>query len=69
MSEEPKFTLRAQDKFAPQIIERWADEVEAATRNTIGDTAERSRQKVKEARALAYTMRAWQVLNRSKIPD
>lgn len=69
MVEEPKFTLRAQDQFAPEIIERWAEVVEMATRNTVSSTADKSRKKVKEARALAHTMRAWQVMNWSKIPD
>ena len=68
-TDEPTFTLRAQDRFAPEILEAWADRVERAVSNTIGERSDLSRDKVKKARALAYTMRAWQTLNRSKIPD
>ena len=66
---EPTFTLRAQDRFAPEVLEFWASKVENAVSNTLGDKADKSRDKVKLARAKAYMMRAWQVTHRSKIPD
>lgn len=67
--DEPVFVLRAKDRFAPQLVEEWASKVETATHNTISDEADRSRLKIKEARALAHTMRAWQAMNTSKTPD
>ena len=69
MKYEPTFVLRAQDKFAPSIIERWAAEVERENGCRIGPEADKTKQKIREARALAHQMRAWQELNRSKIPD
>jgi len=66
---EPTFTLRAQDKFMPDILEFWAAKVEGAVCNTISEEARKSKEKAKQARALAHTVRAWQVLNLSKIPD
>jgi len=55
------FILRAQDKFAPTVVEHWADRVQAAKGAATP--------KVREARALAHQMRAWQELNTSKVPD
>jgi len=66
---EPVFILRAQDKFAPTLIERWAAEVENANKDRAGEWAEKTERKVKEARSLAHEMRAWQALNPPKIPD
>lgn len=66
---EPTFTLRAQDRFMPDILEQWAGKVEAAVYNTISGDADKSREKAKRARALAHQVRAWQVMNHSKIPD
>lgn len=66
---EPTFTLRAQDKFMPEILEMWACLVARAVTGTVSQGADNSRAKVKQARALAHTVRAWQVLNNSKIPD
>ncbi len=68
-SDEPLFILRAQDKFAPELIEKWAEKVEAAHFNSISEKSDRAKEKVKRARALAHTMRAWQELNCRKIPD
>jgi len=59
--DEPVFVLRAQDKFAPDLIERWADKVDAAR----GTQIDKSR----KARALAHQMRAWQALHDAKTPD
>lgn len=67
--DEPVFILRAQDRFAPGLVERWADMVEHANSPRVGDVAEKTRQKIKGARALAHQMRAWQELNLPKIPD
>lgn len=67
--DEPIFVLRAKDKFAPELIEEWAIKVEWAVSGTVSQEADKSRDKVKYARALAHQMRAWQELNTSKIPD
>lgn len=67
--DEPVFVLRAKDKFAPAVIEFWADLVAEAVAGTASSEADWSRRKVKGARALAHHMRAWQVLNSCKIPD
>lgn len=66
---EPIFILRAQDRLAPGIIEAWANKLEGAVSGTVSDNADKSRKKIKEARALAHTMRAWQELNFTKVPD
>lgn len=69
--DEPVFILRAKDRFAPELVENWAALVERATIATVSGTGtvEGSRNKIKDARALAHTMRAWQELNTSKTPD
>jgi hypothetical protein len=61
LSGEPVFILRAQDRFAPDVIEAWANKVELARGTTTS--------KIREARALAHEMRAWQEMNTCKIPD
>lgn len=68
---EPIFCLRAGDKFAPEIIERWAQLVDAYDKQVVEEVRIQSsrRSKIKEAKALAHQMRAWQELNGSKIPD
>ena len=66
---EPTFEIRAQDKFMPEVLEFWANLVERSTANTINAEADKSRDKAKKARALAHTVRAWQTLNYTKIPD
>lgn len=66
---EPTFELRAQDRFMPEILEEWASRVERAVNGTVTAEADKSRDKAKKARALAYTVRAWQVMNFAKIPD
>jgi hypothetical protein len=68
-ADEPTFTLRAQDRLMPEVLEHWATQLEMSVRNTVSMEADASRKKVKEARALAHTVRAWQELNRSKWPD
>jgi hypothetical protein len=57
--DEPVFILRAQDKFAPDLVENWANFVERAR----GTATEKTR----KARALAHQMRAWQELNLVKV--
>lgn len=69
LQEEPTFTLRAQDRFMPEVLEFWAMKVEADVRNTASQKADASRLKAKKARALAHTVRAWQTMNFSKTPD
>ncbi len=59
---EPYFILRGQDKLAPQIIETWATLLENT--GTLGKSY-----KIKEARAIAHEIRAWQERNFSKTPD
>lgn len=69
--DEPVFILRAKDRFAPELVENWAALVERAISGTLSGTVAHngSSVKIKEARALAHTMRAWQALNTSKTPD
>lgn len=69
--DEPVFILRAMDKFAPEVIENWATRVDLATANFVNGTGnvDSTRKKIKEARALAHEMRAWQERNYCKIPD
>lgn len=68
---EPVFPLRAQDEFAPDIIDEWADKVDNAADD--GDPPEAIRKarihKANEARALAHEFRAWQTRNGCKVPD
>jgi hypothetical protein len=66
---EPTFTVRAQDRFAPAVLEFWADQVERAVKDTISDKADASRRKVALARSKAHMMRAWQAVHYHKIPD
>jgi len=58
--DEPLFTLRAHDKYAPVTVLYWADQAEQA-----GAPAE----KVVEARACANRMLEWQMENGAKVPD
>lgn len=58
---EPVFILRAQDRFAPDLIEAWSHKVDVAKGAPTT--------KAKKARALAHQMRAWQEMNGSKVPD
>lgn len=67
--DEPVFVLRAQDRFAPEVIEFWASRVGQHVAGSIGDLPDKTKRKVSTARAKAHLMRAWQELNRSKTPD
>jgi hypothetical protein len=69
--DEPVFILRAKDRYAPQIVEAWARAVDCDTFNVVSGTEniDATRAKIKEARALAHSMRAWQELNSCKRPD
>lgn len=62
--DEPVFVLRAQDRFSPYAIRRWADMVEAGSQP---DTT--SREKALRARFLAKDIEEWQARNKSKVPD
>lgn len=66
--DEPVFILRANDKTAPEVIEHWARKVEASYCDK-HRLKEMPVAKLKEAKALAHQMRAWQELNGSKLPD
>ena len=58
--DEPVFVLRAQDKFAPDVVRGWAALAKAA-----GVPLE----KRLEAELLAIEMEAWQQENAVKVPD
>lgn len=60
--DEPVFVLRAHDAFAPSVVDHWCMLVNV--KNGGKDTP-----KIKEARALAKAMYAWQRTNGMKIPD
>lgn len=62
--DEPVFILRAQDVFAPALIEAWANHLIPHRANNPG-----TRQKITDARALAESMRAWQDTHGKKVPD
>jgi hypothetical protein len=57
-ADEPIFVLRAQDRFAPEVVRYWCDLAEG-----IGVSAG----KVAEARELAATMERWSGMR--KFPD
>jgi hypothetical protein len=69
--DEPVFVLRAKDLLAPGLVENWANKLEAYDKSRVEDSTVQMRRqaKIKEARALAHQMRAWQALNTSKMPD
>lgn len=67
--DEPVFVLRGQDKFAPQVIEHWANLVGQSVAGSIGEKSDKTKRKVSLARAKAHMMRAWQETHHSKIPD
>ena len=68
---EPLFILRAQDQFAPELVERWADLLAGAvTLSTAApDVINQQTRKVENARLLATDMRAFQAKYGSKVPD
>jgi len=55
--DEPIFVLRAQDRLAPELVRRWADEAERAGCSSA---------KVIEARTVADAMERWPS---RKLPD
>jgi hypothetical protein len=59
--DEPLFTLRAQDRFAPMLVQLWADM--CATQHGSNSP------KVIEAYETAEEMLNWQRVNRAKFPD
>lgn len=75
---EPIFVLRAQDKFAPEIIEAWARALETEEHSAWTSKAQVNgawgeefvpSEKVRQAKAYAHQMRAWQEMNGRKTPD
>lgn len=56
--DEPVFTLRAQDRFAPAIVSAWAARVNSL-----------SPEKAKGARETAAAMLEWQKSHHAKTPD
>ena len=67
--DEPIFVLRGRDVIAPEIVETWADLLgDIASPQTDEESLDVDA-KIREARALAHQMRAWQEINGSKIPD
>lgn len=68
---EPVFILRAQDKFAPQVIEYWALLVRAALPMDDSRVTFASMDKVRDAEEDAALMRGWQAAHpeRVKVPD
>lgn len=60
--DEPLFVVRAQQRFAPEYVELWANQAEVMGAST---------EKVASARQVAEDMRAWQKANQDKvkIPD
>ena len=69
--DEPVFVLRAKDQYAPEIVEAWARAVSLGSINLVSGSGnvDASSTKIKEARALAHQMRAWQAINGCKRPD
>lgn len=71
---DPIFVLRAQDTLAPSVIEIWATRLENTEhelhrKSGIAESAFQPSWKVREARAIAHEMRAWQERNTKKVPD
>ena len=62
-NDEPVFVLRAQDKFAPALVEMWASLFLA---EYVPGTAT---EKAQGAMMVAQRMRVWQQTERVKIPD
>lgn len=58
--DEPVFILRAQDKFAPVLVQMWAELAGAAGAPT---------EKIQEAARSYLRMREWQMKNGCKVPD
>lgn len=68
--DEPVFILRGQDRYAPEVVERWADLVSLLSNQGDQELVDQRRGKIREARALAHEMRAWQArTGRAKVPD
>ena len=56
---EPIFVLRAQDRFAPEVIRHWAALADGGT----------PREKLRDAYRCAEQMEAWQQAHTCKWPD
>lgn len=59
--DEPLFVLRAQDKFAPLMVEIW--------RTLVKEESDGETRKTHMASLLAEEMREWQKQNGCKVPD
>lgn len=59
--DEPLFVLRAQDKFAPVLVEIW--------RTLVKEESDGETRKTHDAMLLAEEMREWQAKHGSKVPD
>lgn len=68
--DEPVFTLRGQDRYAPATIEFWAEQIDRLSNQGDHELVDQRRAKIREARAIAHEMRAWQARTGiSKVPD
>lgn len=69
--DEPVFTLRAKDAFAPAVVAFWIQLVEASVRieDMDGDQARHLMEKIADARHCIGAMVEWQRNNTHKIPD
>lgn len=69
---EPAFVLRAQDALAPYAVMAYAQLLRAAAAGAAADgatTAASLRAQAEAVERRAAAMLAWQVENRSKLPD
>lgn len=67
--DEPVFTLVGRDRFAADLVRRWADDVERTSVN-MGEMTSQRREKIAEARRLAIAMDEWRAAHHGgKIPD
>lgn len=59
--DEPVFTLRAGDRFAPMLVQLWADLAATQRHN--------DEEKITGAKQIAIDMMKWQQTNKAKFPD
>ena len=60
-TDEPIFTLRANDPLAPGLVEIWAQQYDSLKHrySVTGTITEEQRKKIQEARQCAEAMRVW----------
>lgn len=70
-ADEPVFILRAQDALMPNLVDEWAQRLEAQSVNDSADPEKNQKRarKIAEARGLARQARQWQAINGAKLPD